>query len=99
MWPTSMSGDATDESPRTDEPAHGTPEEDDDREVRLHSELSHEAKRVVTHPVGEAHRLSEELTKGEADTTPVIALTGLAIWLAVIVAIVVALVILAIYLV
>ena len=72
---------------------------DDDREVRLHSELAHEAKRVATHPAEETHRLTEELAAGEADTTPLIALTGLAIWLAVIVAIVVALVVIAIYLV
>ena len=51
------------------------------------------------HPREETHRLSEELTAGEADTTPLIALTGLAIWLALIVAIVVALVFIAIYLV
>lgn len=72
---------------------------DDDREVRLHSELAHEAKRLVTHPAEETHRLTEELTAGEADTTPLIALTGLAIWLAGIVAIVVALAFIAIYLV
>jgi hypothetical protein len=54
---------------------------------------------VVTHPAEETHRLTEELTAGEADTTPLIALTGLAVWLAVIVAIVIALVFLAIYLV
>ncbi len=72
---------------------------DDDREVRLHSELAHEAKHVVTHPAEETQRLAEELTAGEADTTPLIALTGLAIGLAVIVAIVIALVFIAIYLV
>jgi hypothetical protein len=80
------------------EPGHG-PADDPDHEVRLHSELTHEAKRVVTHPAEETHRLTEELTAGEADTTPLIALTGLAVWLAVIVAIVIALVFLAIYLV
>lgn len=90
--------DTTEENPAIDEPAHRAPQEDD-QEVRLHSELSHEARRVVTHPAEEAHRLSEELMAGEADTTPFIALTGLAIWLAVIVAIVLALVIFAMYLV
>jgi hypothetical protein len=86
------------EKSRLDEPAQGPPR-DDDREVRLLSELGHEAKRVVTHPAEEAHRLSEELTAGETDTTPLIAITGLAIWIAVVVAIVLALVFLAIYLV
>jgi hypothetical protein len=72
---------------------------DEEREVRLHSELAHEAKRVVTHPAEETHRLTEELTAGEAGSTPLIALTGLAIWLAVFIAIVIALVFVAIYLV
>jgi hypothetical protein len=78
-----------------DEPGQG----DDDREFHLGSELAHEAKRVVTHPAEETHRLAEEVAAGEADTTPLIALTGLMVWLAVIVAIVVALVFIAIYLV
>jgi hypothetical protein len=82
---------------RVVETGKGAPDEDD-LEVRLHSELANEAKRVVTHPAAETHRLSEELTAGEADTTPFIALTGLTIWLAVIVGIVVGLVVLAIYL-
>ena len=80
------------------EPGHRAAD-DPDHEVLLHSELTHEAKRVVTHPAEETHRLTEELTAGEADTTPLIALTGLAVWLAVIVAIVIALVFIAIYLV
>jgi hypothetical protein len=90
--------DSTREGSGVDEPGQEAAHEDD-REVRLHSELAHEAKRVVTHPAEETHRLTEELTAGEVDTTPLIALTGLAIWLAVIVAIVVALVFIAIYLV
>ena len=90
--------DRTDEGSGVDEPGQEAAH-DDDREIRLHSELGHEAKRVVTHPREETHRLNEELTAGEADTTPLIALTGLAIWLALIVAIVVALVFIAIYLV
>jgi hypothetical protein len=89
--------DSTREGSGVDEPGQGAAH-DDDREVRLHSELAHEAKRVVTHPAEETHRLTEELTAGEADTTPLIALTGLAIWLAVIVAIVTALVFIAIFL-
>jgi hypothetical protein len=78
------------------EPVQGAPSRDD-REFRLHSELADEAKRVITHPGEEAHRLSEELKAGEADTTPLIAITGIAIWVAVIVALVVALVVIATY--
>jgi uncharacterized protein YndB with AHSA1/START domain len=89
--------ESTREGPAADESGQGATH-DDDREVRLHSELAHEAKRVVTHPAEETHRLTEELRAGEVDSTPVIALTGLAIWLAVIVAIVIALVFIAIYL-
>jgi hypothetical protein len=90
--------DSTREGSGVDEPGQEAAD-DDDRGVRLHSELAHEAKRVVTHPAEETHRLTEELTAGEADTTPLIALAGLAIWLAVIVVIVTALVFIAIYLV
>lgn len=72
---------------------------DPDPDVRLHSELAEEAKRVATHPAAEVQRLSEELSAGEADTTPFIAITGVAIWVAVAVGIVLALVVLAIYLV
>jgi hypothetical protein len=71
---------------------------EDESDVRLHSELAHEAKRVVTHPVEETHRLSEELAAGETDTTPVIAITALAIWLGALVVVVIALVFVAIYL-
>lgn len=90
--------DSTGEGSGVDEPGQGAAQ-DDDRDVRLHSELAHEARRVVTHPAEETHRLAEELTEGEADTTPLIALTGLTIGLAVIVVIVIALVLIAIYLV
>jgi hypothetical protein len=90
--------EATPEGSGVDDPGQDAAH-DEDREVRLHSELAHEAKRVVTHPAEETHRLTEELTAGEAGTTPLIALTGLAIWLAVFIAIVIALVFVAIYLV
>jgi hypothetical protein len=90
--------DSTGEGSGVDEPSQGTAQ-DEDREFRLHSELAHEAKRVVAHPAEETHRLAEELTEGEADTTPLIALTGLIIGFAVIVVIVIALVLVAIYLV
>ena len=61
-------------------------------EVHLHSELGQEAKRLVTHPREEVHRLSEELREGEVETTPLIAITGIGIWIALFVAIVIALV-------
>lgn len=67
--------DSTGEGSKVDEPGQGATQ-DDDREFRLHSELAHEARRVVRHPAEESHRLAEELTEGEADTTPLIALTG-----------------------
>jgi hypothetical protein len=89
--------DSTGEGSEVGEPGPGAAQ--DDEEFRLHSELGHEAKRVVAHPADETHRLAEELAEGEADTTPFIALTGLAIGLAVIVVIVLALVLVAIYLV
>lgn len=89
--------DSTGEGSGVDEPSQGAAQ-DDDREFRLHSELAHEAKRVVAHPAEETHRLAEELAGGEADTTPLIALTGLIIGVAVIVVIVIALVLIAIYL-
>lgn len=90
--------DSTGEGSGVDEPGQGAAQ-DDDGEFRLHSELAHEARRVVAHPAEETHRLAEELTEGEADTTPLIALTGLTIGFAVIVVIVIALVLIAIYLV
>jgi hypothetical protein len=40
----------------------------------------------------EARRLVEEVREGETETTPLIALSGLALWLGVLVAIVIALV-------
>lgn len=88
--------ESTGEGSGVEEPGQGAAREDE--EVRLHSELGHEAKRVVAHPAEETHRLAEELAEGEADTTPFIALTGLAIGLAALVVIVIALVLVAIYL-
>jgi hypothetical protein len=61
-----------------------------DPDYQLHTELGEETKRLATHPREEAHRLVEELREGETETTPLIALSGLALWL--LVAIVIALV-------
>jgi hypothetical protein len=69
-----------------------------DPDFQLHGELAEEAKRLATHPREEAHRLSEELTAGEAETTPLIALSVVGIGAALVVAIVLALVFVAIYL-
>jgi hypothetical protein len=63
-----------------------------DPDYHLHTELGEETKRLATHPREEAHRLVEELREGETETTPLIALSGLALWLGVLAAIVIALV-------
>lgn len=82
---------------RSDESVEGAPR-GGDPEFHLHSELGEEAKRLATHPREEAHRLSEELKSGEVETTPLIALTGIGIWLGLFVAIVIALVFVVAYL-
>jgi hypothetical protein len=88
----------TDERERRDEPVEGAPR-GGDPEFHLHSELGEEAKRLATHPREEAHRLSEELKAGEVETTPLIALSGLGIWLGLFIALVIALVFVVAYLV
>lgn len=65
---------------------------------QLHGELGEEAKRLATHPLDEAHRLSEELKTGEAETTPLIAISAVGIGVSLVVAIVIGLVVVAIYL-
>jgi hypothetical protein len=81
----------TDERERRDEPLEGAPL-GGDPEAHLHSELGEETKRLATHPREEAHRLSEELKAGEVETTPLIAITGIALWVGLFIAIVIALV-------
>jgi hypothetical protein len=63
-----------------------------DPDYRLHKELGEETKRLATHPREEAHRLVEELREGETETTPLIAVSGLVLWLGLLVAVVIALV-------
>jgi hypothetical protein len=63
-----------------------------DPDYHLHTELGEETKRLAKHPREEAHRLAEELREGEKETTPLIAIGGLALWLGVLVAVVIALV-------
>ena len=67
-----------------------------DPDYHLHTELAEETKRLAAHPREEAHRLAEELREGETETTPLIALSGLALGSAVLLAIVIALVFLAV---
>jgi hypothetical protein len=80
-----------DERERGDEPVEAAPHAGDP-DFHLHSELGEEAKRLATHPREEAHRLSEELKAGEVETTPLIAITGIALWVGLFIAIVIALV-------
>jgi len=69
-----------------------------DPDYHLHTELAEETKRLGTHPREEADRLMEELREGETETTPLIAIGALAVWLGVLVAVVIALVFLIAYL-
>ena len=63
-----------------------------DPDYHLHTELGEETKRLATHPREEAHRLVDELREGETETTPLIAVSGMVLWIGVLVAIVIALV-------
>jgi hypothetical protein len=71
-------------------PGEGAPPGGPD--YHLHTELAEETKRLATHPREEAHRLAEELSEGETENTPLIALSGLVLGLGVLLAIVIALV-------
>jgi hypothetical protein len=62
-----------------------------DPDYHLHTELADETKRLATHPGEEAHRLKEELREGETETTPLIAMSVLALGLGVLLAILIAL--------
>jgi len=70
-------------------PGEGAPPGDPD--YHLHTELVEETKRLATHPSEEAHRLVEELREGETETTPLIAMSGLALVIGVLLAILIAL--------
>jgi hypothetical protein len=63
-----------------------------DPDYHLHTELAEETKRLATHPREEADRLMEELREGETETTPLIAMGGLALGLGVALVILLALV-------
>ena len=76
-------------------PDHGGPSgggaPSGDPDYHLHTELAEETKRLATHPGQEAHRLMDELREGETETTPLIAVSGLALVLGVLLAILIAL--------
>ena len=77
-------------------PGHGGPSREGappgDPDYHLHTELADETKRLATHPSEETHRLVEELREGETETTPLIAMGGLALGLGVALVILLALV-------
>ena len=62
-----------------------------DPDYHLHTELAEETKRLATHPREEADRLMEELREGETETTPLIAMSVLALVIGVLLAILIAL--------
>ena len=67
-----------------------------DPDYHLHTELAEETKRLGTHPREEADRLMEELREGETETTPLIAMGGMALGLGVALVILLALVFLSV---
>jgi hypothetical protein len=69
-----------------------------DPDFQLHSEIAEEVERLASSPREEVRRLGSELSEGEAETTPLIALSIVGIGAGLIVAIVLGLVLLAIYL-
>ena len=81
-------------------PGHGGPSREGappgDPDYHLHTELAEETKRLATHPREEADRLMEELREGETETTPLIAMGGLALGLGVALVILLALVFLSV---
>jgi hypothetical protein len=63
----------------------------DEQDFSLHTEIGEEAKRLATHPIQEAGRLEREAAAGETDTTPLILIGGVGLFVAVLVAVVIAL--------
>jgi hypothetical protein len=62
----------------------------EENDFTLHTELADDAKRLVTHPVKEAERLEHEAAVGEADTTPLILIGEVALFVALLVVVLVA---------
>jgi len=90
-------GDVAPEGESRDNAVTGAPP-GRDPDFHLHSELAEEAEHLATSPSEEIQRLGAELSKGETEATPLIALSVVAIGAGLVVAIVTALVVLAIYL-
>ncbi len=59
--------------------------DESDQDFALHTEIGHEAKRLVSHPIKELERLEHEAAAGEADTTPAILIGVLAVVLTIVV--------------
>ena len=60
----------------------------DENGFTLHTELGDEAKRLATHPIKEAERLEREAAAGEADTTPLILIGGVGLFVALLVTVI-----------
>ena len=88
----SVMADERQEGPHADEPSSEGAPRGGDPDYHLHSEIGEEAKRLVTHPREEAHRLAEELEEGETETTPFLLMGGIAVAVSLIVAVVIVLV-------
>jgi hypothetical protein len=84
--------DEREESRRADEPSSEGARPGGDPDYHLHSELGEEAKRLVTHPREEAHRLAEELQEGETETTPFLVIGAIAVAVSLLVVLVIVLV-------
>jgi hypothetical protein len=88
---------AASEGENPDEAVMGAPPGRDPN-FQLHSEIAEEVERLATSPRDEVRRLGSELSEGEAETTPLIAVSFVGIGVSLIVAIVIGLVVLAVYL-
>ncbi len=89
------------EGPQAPPPAEGEPSREGappggEAGYELHSEIGEEAKRLASHPREEVHRLGDELRSGETETTPLLAMSGIAIWVGAFVAVVIVVVFVAV---
>lgn len=80
------------ETPQAPRPSEGEPSREGapsggEAGYELHSELGEEAKRLTTTPREEVQRLGDELRRGESETTPLLAMSGIAIWVGAFVAV------------
>jgi hypothetical protein len=63
--------------------------EDHERDARLADEISEEGRRLVTDPRGELRRLEHVAQRGDSAATPIIAISGVALFIGLVFAIVV----------